>query len=722
MYGFSRSDSDKSSPSVKKAKKIKKDKKKAKEAKKHKFTPPPTPLSMKSYCYWTDDSSSSPIRRVKKKKKGTPFVLQTPRTRRSLFHLHESQQAKKQQLKREVSSPSSLEASRKRRHLADNMDKKDKKDKKEKKAKDEPTKVELRSRPRVGSSSGEKKAKDEPTKVKLRLRPRLMRVNDVPMRVELRSRPRDQVLQVTLTEEEEKEAHDRMWDEARDAFLSEITPMVERSLMDQENQAKQVNLEECPAPFKNSYYYMNDHMMQRRHSTTSTSANYGTPTRTSEKIQQLNDPEVSTDLFLERWDSKNGDHIYCDPKMADEHGFVLTVGRDPDNQVVVEDPRVSADHFAIKYELGMWTIVDCSTHGTYLNGDLIGKRAKDLVLRHQDVISTLAPQSSGTRISDPGAFVYRVKFVENHDSFRGYAHLPVPTMEQYPFPKENQEVRMDEVPKPNLEVPPMEKPTDFQELTTQELQKLIIDCNPWMHNSPNWSIETNLGSTIGSMPSDTPERQNTQQMIRTPRVELNEAPGYCPPSESGPGESYDFELTSSRGPSLDLSTNHEYTYHHSLMAPSHAEVAFEDISLGPVSQSHVSHSDDVGCYPCTEISNPPSYSYTPISSSRSHTTLTQTDQELSAPPYSYTPLSSSRSENGGKRKRVQKEASFGATTVGEDRTKFKHRSESDSGNETDSDTDAAGPKNDDISEWEGSVSECTAYSFAFSSSRSSSSW
>lgn len=49
---------------------------------------------------------------------------------------------------------------------------------------------------------------------------------------------------------------------------------------------------------------------------------------------------------------------------------VITIGRTPDNDVVIHDPKISRHHAQIvQHERGEYSIVDLkSTNGTYVNG------------------------------------------------------------------------------------------------------------------------------------------------------------------------------------------------------------------------------------------------------------------------------------------------------------------------------------------------------------------
>jgi hypothetical protein len=62
-----------------------------------------------------------------------------------------------------------------------------------------------------------------------------------------------------------------------------------------------------------------------------------------------------------------------------------TLGRLPDNGIVLRDTSVSARHAILAYENGCWWIQDMnSTNGTYLNGDPVLRK---LPLRSNDVLT-----------------------------------------------------------------------------------------------------------------------------------------------------------------------------------------------------------------------------------------------------------------------------------------------------------------------------------------------
>jgi len=62
----------------------------------------------------------------------------------------------------------------------------------------------------------------------------------------------------------------------------------------------------------------------------------------------------------------------------------LLIGRDQQNDVVLDDPRVSRKHAEIRLRLGRYTLYDLqSTNGTYVNG----RRVAEVVLNDGDQIS-----------------------------------------------------------------------------------------------------------------------------------------------------------------------------------------------------------------------------------------------------------------------------------------------------------------------------------------------
>lgn len=61
----------------------------------------------------------------------------------------------------------------------------------------------------------------------------------------------------------------------------------------------------------------------------------------------------------------------------------VTIGRAPDNVVVINDPSASAHHCVIRHSAGICTVQDLgSTNGTLVNGEEI----KEAVLRHGDLL------------------------------------------------------------------------------------------------------------------------------------------------------------------------------------------------------------------------------------------------------------------------------------------------------------------------------------------------
>jgi pSer/pThr/pTyr-binding forkhead associated (FHA) protein len=53
---------------------------------------------------------------------------------------------------------------------------------------------------------------------------------------------------------------------------------------------------------------------------------------------------------------------------------IVTLGRDVNNAIVVDDPFASADHAALTYRGRSWYVEDLgSTNGTYVNGRAVGE-------------------------------------------------------------------------------------------------------------------------------------------------------------------------------------------------------------------------------------------------------------------------------------------------------------------------------------------------------------
>ncbi|HHP51218.1 MAG TPA: FHA domain-containing protein [Moorella mulderi] len=62
----------------------------------------------------------------------------------------------------------------------------------------------------------------------------------------------------------------------------------------------------------------------------------------------------------------------------------ITIGRDPQNHVVIEDPYVSSQHALITCREGRWCITDLnSTNGTYVNGKRVQENEP---LNHGDMV------------------------------------------------------------------------------------------------------------------------------------------------------------------------------------------------------------------------------------------------------------------------------------------------------------------------------------------------
>ena len=62
----------------------------------------------------------------------------------------------------------------------------------------------------------------------------------------------------------------------------------------------------------------------------------------------------------------------------------LAIGRDPQNDIVLDDRRVSRKHAEVRLRLGRYTLYDLqSTNGTYVNG----RRVAEIVLSDGDRIA-----------------------------------------------------------------------------------------------------------------------------------------------------------------------------------------------------------------------------------------------------------------------------------------------------------------------------------------------
>jgi pSer/pThr/pTyr-binding forkhead associated (FHA) protein len=56
----------------------------------------------------------------------------------------------------------------------------------------------------------------------------------------------------------------------------------------------------------------------------------------------------------------------------------ILIGRDPGNDVVLDDRRVSRKHAEIRLRLGRYTLYDLqSTNGTYVNGRRVAEKVLD---------------------------------------------------------------------------------------------------------------------------------------------------------------------------------------------------------------------------------------------------------------------------------------------------------------------------------------------------------
>src|SRR5579871_2559238 len=55
-----------------------------------------------------------------------------------------------------------------------------------------------------------------------------------------------------------------------------------------------------------------------------------------------------------------------------DSGSAYRVGRDPDSDIAVNDPRVSWNHATLAYQDGRWVLEDHgSTNGTFLDGERV---------------------------------------------------------------------------------------------------------------------------------------------------------------------------------------------------------------------------------------------------------------------------------------------------------------------------------------------------------------
>ena len=56
----------------------------------------------------------------------------------------------------------------------------------------------------------------------------------------------------------------------------------------------------------------------------------------------------------------------------------LAIGRDPQNDITLDDRRVSRKHAEIRLRLGRYTLYDLqSTNGTYVNGRRVAEKVLD---------------------------------------------------------------------------------------------------------------------------------------------------------------------------------------------------------------------------------------------------------------------------------------------------------------------------------------------------------
>ena len=65
---------------------------------------------------------------------------------------------------------------------------------------------------------------------------------------------------------------------------------------------------------------------------------------------------------------------------------MITIGRTPNNDMIMKDMAISKSHAAVRISKGSFFIEDCgSTNGTRLNGVRVGD--KPVLLRDRDVIA-----------------------------------------------------------------------------------------------------------------------------------------------------------------------------------------------------------------------------------------------------------------------------------------------------------------------------------------------
>jgi pSer/pThr/pTyr-binding forkhead associated (FHA) protein len=72
------------------------------------------------------------------------------------------------------------------------------------------------------------------------------------------------------------------------------------------------------------------------------------------------------------------------PHVIPLESTLLTLGRGLNNDIILEDTRVSRHHAQLRYKTRRFWVTDLnSTNGTYVNGE----RISEVDLRHGDVVS-----------------------------------------------------------------------------------------------------------------------------------------------------------------------------------------------------------------------------------------------------------------------------------------------------------------------------------------------
>ncbi len=86
--------------------------------------------------------------------------------------------------------------------------------------------------------------------------------------------------------------------------------------------------------------------------------------------------------------------------VLDEKRNQLTLGRDPGNDVVVEDRKASRQHARVERRGNKYVLIDQSTNGTYL----VPRGEKEILLRREEmVLQGVGSVSCGTSSTDPQA-------------------------------------------------------------------------------------------------------------------------------------------------------------------------------------------------------------------------------------------------------------------------------------------------------------------------------